>query len=81
MVEPLPICYLNGEFQKLRDARVSPLDRAFLFGDSVYEVLPVFDGRMFRFRQHFDRLAGASEAVVRGVAELEREGVDDVLAG
>jgi len=57
MAEPLPICYLNGEFQKLRDARVSPLDRAFLFGDSVYEVLPVFEGRMFRFREHFDRLA------------------------
>ena len=57
MAEPLPICYLHGEFQKLRDARVSPLDRAFLFGDSVYEVLPVFRGRMFRFREHFDRLA------------------------
>jgi D-alanine transaminase len=57
MAEPLPICYLNGEFQKLREARVSPLDRAFLFGDSAYEVLPVFDGRMFRFREHFDRLA------------------------
>ena len=57
MAEPLPICYLNGEYQKLRDARVSPLDRAFLFGDSVYEVLPVFAGRMFRFREHFDRLA------------------------
>jgi len=57
MAEPLPICYLNGEYQKLRDARVSPLDRAFLFGDSVYEVLPVFEGRMFRFREHFDRLA------------------------
>jgi D-alanine transaminase len=57
MAEPLPICYLNGEYQKLRDARVSPLDRAYLFGDSVYEVLPVFRGRMFRFREHFDRLA------------------------
>ncbi|HKU13716.1 MAG TPA: D-amino acid aminotransferase [Steroidobacteraceae bacterium] len=57
MAEPLPICYLNGEFQQLRDARVSPLDRAYLFGDSVYEVLPVFAGRMFRFREHFDRLA------------------------
>ena len=57
MAEPLPVCYLNGEFQQLRDARVSPLDRAYLFGDSVYEVLPVFGGRMFRFREHFDRLA------------------------
>jgi D-alanine transaminase len=57
MAEPLPICYLNGEYQKLREARISPLDRSFLFGDGVYEVLPVFGGRMFRFREHFDRLA------------------------
>ena len=56
MAEPLPICYLNGEYQQLRDARISPLDRGFLFGDGVYEVLPVFGGRMFRFREHFDVL-------------------------
>lgn len=57
MPEPLPQCYLNGEYVALRDARISPLDRGFLFGDSVYEVLPVFGGRMFLFREHFDRLA------------------------
>ena len=54
---PFPICYLNGEFLPLNEARVSPLDRGFLFADSVYEVLPAFEGRMFRFREHFDRLA------------------------
>lgn len=54
---PFPVCYLNGELLPLQEARISPLDRGFLFGDSVYEVLPVFDGRMFRFREHFDRLA------------------------
>ena len=57
MAEPLPQCYLNGEYVALRDARISPLDRGFLFGDSVYEVLPMFGGRMFLFREHFDRLA------------------------
>ncbi|WP_116812765.1 D-amino acid aminotransferase [Steroidobacter cummioxidans] len=57
MPDPLPQCYLNGEYLALRDARISPLDRGFLFGDSVYEVLPVFGGRMFLFREHFDRLA------------------------
>jgi D-alanine transaminase len=57
MAEPLPICYLNGEYVPLREARISPLDRGFLFADSVYEVLPAFAGRMFRFREHFDRLA------------------------
>jgi len=54
---PLPICYLDGEYQSLADARISPLDRGFLFADSVYEVLPVFDGRPYRFTEHFDRLA------------------------
>jgi D-alanine transaminase len=54
---PLPVCYLNGDYLPLAEARISPLDRGFLFGDSVYEVVPVFDGRLFRFREHFDRLA------------------------
>lgn len=57
MADPLPICYLNGDYLPLLEARVSPLDRAFLFADSVYEVLPAFAGRMFRFEAHFDRLA------------------------
>jgi D-alanine transaminase len=56
MAAPLPFCYLNGEYQSLADARISPLDRGFLFADSVYEVLPVFDGRPYRFAEHFDRL-------------------------
>jgi D-alanine transaminase len=57
MAAPFPICYLLGEYQPLADARISPLDRGFLFADSVYKVLPVFDGRPYRFREHFDRLA------------------------
>jgi D-alanine transaminase len=56
MAAPFPICYLNGEYQPLHEARISPLDRGFLFADSVYEVLPVVAGRMYRFREHFDRL-------------------------
>jgi D-alanine transaminase len=53
---PLPICYLNGTYQPLAEARVSPLDRAFLFGDAVYEVVPVYGSRPFRLREHLDRL-------------------------
>lgn len=63
MPEPFPICYLNGEYLPLCDARISPLDRGFLFADSVYEVLPVYGGRMFRFREHFDRLARSLEQI------------------
>lgn len=63
MAAPFPICYLNGEFMPLNEARISPLDRGFLFADSVYEVLPAFDGRMFRFREHFDRLARSLDEI------------------
>jgi D-alanine transaminase len=53
---PLPPCYLNGAYLPLSEARVSPLDRGFLFGDAVYEVIPVYGGRPFRLREHLDRL-------------------------
>ncbi len=57
MAAPYPICYLNGEYLPLDEARISPLDRGFLFADSVYEVLPVYANRPYRFVEHFDRLA------------------------
>jgi D-alanine transaminase len=56
MAGPLPICYLNGAHLPLAEARVSPLDRAFLFGDAVYEVIPIYGSRPFRLREHLDRL-------------------------
>src|SRR5579871_2005355 len=56
MADPLPICYLNGEYLPLRDARISPLDRGFLYADGVYEVMPVYSGRPFRFEAHAERL-------------------------
>jgi D-alanine transaminase len=56
MGEPLAICYLNGDFLPLREARISPLDRGFLYSDGVYEVTPVYGGRPFRFAEHHARL-------------------------
>ncbi len=49
-------CYLNGEFSSLREAKVSVLDRGFIFGDGVYEVVPAYAGRPFRFAEHMARL-------------------------
>lgn len=63
MAEPLPVCHLDGAFLPLRDARISPLDRGFLFADGVYEVMPVFAGRPFRFGPHFDRLSRSLAAL------------------
>ena len=69
MAEPLPICYLNGAFLPLREARISPLDRGFLYADGVYEVMPVYGGRPFRFAAHLERLgrslAGMQHGAIR----------------
>ena len=49
-------CYLNGEFSTLREAKVSVLDRGFIFGDGIYEVVPAYAGRLFRFDEHMARM-------------------------
>ena len=48
--------YLNGQFLPLSEARISVLDRGFLFGDGVYEVIPVYGGRPLRLAEHLRRL-------------------------
>jgi D-alanine transaminase len=53
---PDTLCYLNGEYTSLRDAKVSVLDRGFVFGDGVYEVVPAYGGRLFRLDEHLARL-------------------------
>ena len=60
---PQTLCYLNGDYTPLKDAKISVLDRGFIFGDGVYEVLPVYSGSLFRFEQHMARLG-------RSLAEL-----------
>ena len=54
---PDSLCYLNGAYGALADAKVSVLDRGFVFGDGIYEVLPVYGRRIFRFDEHMARLA------------------------
>ena len=51
------LCYLNGEYLPLGEAKVSVLDRGFLFGDAIYEAMPVYGRRVFRFDEHMARLA------------------------
>lgn len=56
--------YLNGRFLPLAEASVSPLDRGFLYGDGVYEVIPVYSRRAFRIDEHLARL----QATLSGIA-------------
>ncbi|MFL9709541.1 D-amino acid aminotransferase [Methylobacillus sp. Pita1] len=55
--------YLNGSFLSLAQATVPVLDRGFIFGDGVYEVVPVYSGQPFRLDEHLARLAQSLEAV------------------
>jgi D-alanine transaminase len=53
---PETLCYLNGEYLPLAQAKVSVLDRGFIFGDGVYEIVPVYQRRLFRFDEHMHRM-------------------------
>lgn len=57
------ICFLNGEFLPLSQAKVSVLDRGFIFGDSVYEVIPVYRRKPFRIADHLQRLQRSLSAI------------------
>jgi D-alanine transaminase len=57
------LVYLNGEYLPLADAKVSVLDRGFLFGDGVYEVIPVYSGHLFRLDDHVNRLNNSLQAI------------------
>ncbi len=57
------IVYLNGELLPVTEAKISVLDRGFLFGDGVYEVIPVYGGRPFRLEHHLARLDQSLEGI------------------
>lgn len=59
----MTICFLNGTFLPLNEARISAMDRGFLLGDGVYEILPAYRGRLFSFTEHYARLENSLAAI------------------
>ncbi|MBI4293499.1 MAG: D-amino acid aminotransferase [Betaproteobacteria bacterium] len=55
--------YLNGEFLPIEQAKIPVLDRAFMFGDGIYEVIPVYSRRAFRLAEHLARLEASLRAI------------------
>ena len=55
--------YLNGEFMPIEQAKISVLDRGFIFGDGVYEVIPAYSRRPFRLAEHLGRLQTSLDAI------------------
>ncbi|MGK0239359.1 MAG: D-alanine transaminase [Candidatus Pelagisphaera sp.] len=57
------IAYLNGEYLPVEDAKISPLDRGFLFGDGIYEAIPSYGGRTVALQLHIDRMKNGLAAI------------------
>lgn len=55
--------YLNGEYMPMSEARISPMDRGFLFGDGIYEVVPSYDGKLVGFGPHLERMQNGLDAL------------------
>jgi branched-subunit amino acid aminotransferase/4-amino-4-deoxychorismate lyase len=55
--------FLNGQWLAAEDARVSVMDRGFLFGDGIYEVIPVYSRQPFRLEQHLARLQHSLDGI------------------
>ncbi len=71
------ISYYNGEYVNHDEMKIKSGDRAFYFGDGVYEVVRIYDGRFFTLDEHTDRLlASAEEVMIRG---LERENIIGIM--
>src|SRR4051794_5085737 len=79
-----PLANIHGELLPLADVKISPLDRGFLFGDAVYEVLRVYQGKPWLEQEHFDRLARSLEEIhIKGVdvPRLRRRMHETIRAG
>ncbi len=63
MADPFDIAYLNGKYAPLSGLSLPVLDRGFLFADAVYEVVPVYAGRVFRADSHYDRLQHSLDGI------------------
>ena len=55
--------YLNGDYMPIEEARIPVLDRGFIFGDGVYEVIPVYSRRAFRLNEHLQRLQHSLDGI------------------
>ncbi|MDX2370555.1 MAG: aminotransferase class IV, partial [Colwellia sp.] len=55
--------FLNGDYMPIEEAKISPLDRGFLFGDGIYEVIPSYFGKMVGFQGHINRMNDGLKAI------------------
>lgn len=77
---PPMIVYLNGRYMPKEEARISPDDRGFLFGDGVYEVVRAHEGHLFRADAHWQRLRNSLAATeINGPTDAEAQSIAEAL--
>jgi D-alanine transaminase len=77
----MPVVYLNGRLVPEAQAGISPLDRGFLFGDAIYEVVRFDRGRPYRLAEHLARMREGLEAIhIRATPEFFAEAADRLIA-
>jgi D-alanine transaminase len=79
----MSIAYLNGDYLPLAEARISPLDRGFLFGDGIYEVIPYYSGKSVGLMPHIIRMINGLAAIeikCTKTAEEWKTLLDDLIA-
>ncbi|EAS46368.1 D-amino acid aminotransferase, putative [marine gamma proteobacterium HTCC2207] len=59
----MSIAFLDGQYMPIEQAKISPMDRGFLFGDGIYEVVPSYAGKMVGFAPHIARMKSGLEAI------------------
>ena len=72
------LVYLNGDYSLLQETKISVLDRGFLFGDGIYEVIPVYKGVIFHFERHIARLE-RNLAAVRLQSPLDGQQLREII--
>ena len=59
----MSVVYLNGQYMPMSEAKISPMDRGFLFGDGIYEVIPSYSGQLIGFGPHIERMKNGLQAI------------------
>ena len=72
--------YIDGEFYKKDEAKVSVFDHGYLYGDGVFEGIRAYNGRVFRCEEHIDRLYDAAKAIALEIPMTKEELIEAMLA-
>lgn len=71
--------YIDGEYYREEDAKISVFDHGFLYGDGVFEGIRAYDGRVFRLKEHVDRLYDSARAILLDIPISKEEMIERIL--